>query len=73
MENKILNDNELEVLAGGPEERTILGNGLLGKECERNVTSPNSTVCAGCEHKKPNKGGGYMCDIKFALWIECNG
>lgn len=64
-----LNDNALECLAGGPEERTVLGNGLIGKVCERNVITPNSTACAGCLHMKP-QSSGYMCDIKFALWIE---
>ena len=67
---EFLTDNELEKVAGAPEERTVLGNGLIGKQCDRNVSTPNSTACAGCEHKKPNIGGGYMCDIKLALWIE---
>ena len=56
MENKILNDSELEKVSGGPEERTVLGLAAAAdcrkcKNCGTLIENNSYEFCPVCHEK----------------------
>ena len=58
MEDKLLRDNELEKISGGPEERTVLGRAAMAdcrqcKNCGRIIEDKKTLFCPDCGRRIP--------------------